>query len=52
MKRQHREIVRLLQKGNRDNEITAEISNNTVQQNSTLQPNNTLHQYKKEKEKI
>jgi len=52
MKRQHREIVQLLQKGKKDNGIAAKISNNTVQQNSTLQPNNTLHQYKTEKEKI
>ncbi|KYN22573.1 hypothetical protein ALC57_05029 [Trachymyrmex cornetzi] len=49
MKKQHQEIVRLLQKGNKDNR-TAEISmNNIVQQNSTLQPNNTLQQYKAEK---
>lgn len=46
MKRQHREIVRLLQKGNRDN-ATAEISTN-----STVQQNSTLHQHKAEKEKI
>lgn len=54
MKRQHREIVRLLQKDKRDNGNVTEISTNSiVQQNSTLQQrNNTLHQYKVEKEKI
>ncbi|KYM78656.1 hypothetical protein ALC53_10872 [Atta colombica] len=55
MKKQHQEIVQLLQKDNKKlymNNRTAEIStNNIVQQNSTLQPNNTLHQYKVEKEK-
>lgn len=40
MKRQHPEIMRLLQKGNRDS-----ATNSTVQ-------NNTLHQYKAEKKKM
>ncbi|XP_077270029.1 uncharacterized protein LOC143901526 [Temnothorax americanus] len=54
MKKQHREIVRLFQKDNRDNGNATEIStNNSAQQNSTLQQqNNTLHKYKTEKKKI
>jgi len=51
MKKQHQEIVQLLQKDNKNNRTTEISTNNIVQQNSTLQPNNTLHQYKVEKEK-
>ncbi|EGI60603.1 hypothetical protein G5I_11163 [Acromyrmex echinatior] len=51
MKKQHQEITRLFQKDNKDNRTAKISTNNIVQQNSTLQPNNTLHQYKAEKKK-
>ncbi|KYN01945.1 PREDICTED: uncharacterized protein LOC108774649 [Cyphomyrmex costatus] len=49
MKRQHQEIVRLLQKDNKNNGTDKISTNNIVQQNSTLLSNNTLHKTEKKK---